>query len=271
MEKFLDLAYRRDSEAPRSWPFRSLTCTSAAGLSPMQTVMADAAPVAPPFYPASQFTLHGRTPLPWPEQEPRPRPVNRFDPPPLAPTPAPRLPAPPAAATPLRRRLCSMSASTGSVWSVSTTCAGRTPPVRMRRAGDPRLAVRVARAFARHTSAGGGVIRAKTTPVSPFPAPSSSTRLPANFSGCRAIRSQRKRPASQRADPVPPVAWAPNPERSLSDTSASATAAGKSCAFARVRGEIAASQTLRGAQNLSRRRGKRCDSGRAQAPLLPAP
>ena len=87
MEKFLDLAYRRDSEAPRAWPFRSLTCTSAAGLSPVQkqTVTAYAAPVgpplgavatalSPPFYPASQFTLHGRTPLPWPEQEPRPSP-----------------------------------------------------------------------------------------------------------------------------------------------------------------------------------------------------
>ena len=82
MEKFLDLAYRRDSEAPRSWPFRSLTGPSAAGLSTMQkqTVVADAALVAlplgagamalsPPFYPASQFKLHGRTPLPWPEQE----------------------------------------------------------------------------------------------------------------------------------------------------------------------------------------------------------
>eukprot|EP00964_Phaeocystis_antarctica_P049715 scaffold28807_cov67-Phaeocystis_antarctica.AAC.7 len=82
MEKFLDLAYRRDSEAPRSWPFRSLTGPSAAGLSTIQkqTVVADATLVglplgagavalSPPFYPASQFKLHGRTPLPWPEQE----------------------------------------------------------------------------------------------------------------------------------------------------------------------------------------------------------
>jgi len=80
MEKFLDLAYRRDSEAPRSWPFRSLTGPSAAGLSTEQTLTGIAEPalvalplgtgtLAPPFYPASQFKLHGRTPLPWPEQE----------------------------------------------------------------------------------------------------------------------------------------------------------------------------------------------------------
>ena len=104
MEKFLDLAYRRDSEAPRSWPFRSLTGPSAAGLSMMQkqTVVADAALVAlplgagamalsPPFYPASQFKLHGRTPLPWPEQE-RQSPFIRTPAPTLTQLPLTQLP-----------------------------------------------------------------------------------------------------------------------------------------------------------------------------------
>jgi len=58
MERYVDMAYQRDDEEPKRWAFCTL------GETP------DGQPLAPfasgSFYPASQFRLHSRAPLPFP-------------------------------------------------------------------------------------------------------------------------------------------------------------------------------------------------------------
>ena len=82
MERYVDMAYQRDGEEPRRWAFCTL------GQQPNNTDAADAADAATvstaaaraskapcwalplfgdgTFYPASEFRLHSRAPLPFP-------------------------------------------------------------------------------------------------------------------------------------------------------------------------------------------------------------
>ena len=78
MERYVDMAYQRDGEEPKRWAFCSLaekTDATAAGLrarSPLPGERATCHGRCPrrlpegSFYPASEFRLHSRRPLPFP-------------------------------------------------------------------------------------------------------------------------------------------------------------------------------------------------------------
>ena len=57
MERYVDMAYQRDNEEPRRWAFVSL----AGAEGPPPAVFDEGT-----FYPAAQFRLHSRAPLPFP-------------------------------------------------------------------------------------------------------------------------------------------------------------------------------------------------------------
>ena len=64
MERYVDMAYQRDGEEPTRWAFRTLGDVAAADAP---TLPGAPLPFASgTFYPASQFRLHSRSPLPFP-------------------------------------------------------------------------------------------------------------------------------------------------------------------------------------------------------------
>ena len=69
MERYVDMAYQRDDEEPRRWAFCTLGETAAHAPihdeADAQRHFASAPFAAGTFYPASQFKLHGRAPLPF--------------------------------------------------------------------------------------------------------------------------------------------------------------------------------------------------------------
>ena len=65
MERYIDMAYLREGEEPQRWAFCTLgetRVTDGSDEAPQLAPLADGS-----FYPASQFRLHARTPLPFPQ------------------------------------------------------------------------------------------------------------------------------------------------------------------------------------------------------------
>ena len=65
MERYVDMAYQRDGEEPQRWAF----CTLGQQKDGVPTCLADGT-----FYPASDFHLHSRSPLPMQSRALTPRP-----------------------------------------------------------------------------------------------------------------------------------------------------------------------------------------------------